>query len=155
VLELGVPRVMGHLAVSRALGDAELKKYVIPDPETLVIARTDSKQADDSQTFVLLATDGLWDVMSSDEAVAFIYSRWEQDDHGESNACLSGLHCMYCLHACLLLLYLHRVWSNIQNRLNDMFPLPLNLGTAQALRNWQGRHSIGVRMTTSAAWLLT
>eukprot|EP00960_Hanusia_phi_P018388 542250-Hanusia_phi.AAC.1 len=62
VVELGVPRVMGYLAVSRAIGDAELKQFVIAEPEIHV------KPRDAAEMFVLLATDGLWDVMSSQEA---------------------------------------------------------------------------------------
>ena len=34
VMDLGVPRVMGYLAVSRAMGDVDLKQAT-PTPETL------------------------------------------------------------------------------------------------------------------------
>lgn len=52
-------RVMGVLAMSRAIGDHGLRPYIIPEPEVSVVCRTD----DDD--FLLLASDGLWDVMAN------------------------------------------------------------------------------------------
>ncbi|KAK8562747.1 hypothetical protein V6N13_018689 [Hibiscus sabdariffa] len=58
-----VARVNGQLAVSRAFGDKNLKSHLRSDP--------DMKSADiDSDTEILiLASDGLWKVMSNQEAV--------------------------------------------------------------------------------------
>ena len=61
----GVWRVEGCLAVSRAIGDRMLKDYVSAEPE--IIERTITK--DDA--FIVIATDGLWDVLSN-QAVAQI-----------------------------------------------------------------------------------
>jgi protein phosphatase 1L len=58
----GVWRVEGLLAMSRAIGDRRLKKFVIPDPDC---TRTKINPAEDA--FVVLATDGLFDVMRNDE----------------------------------------------------------------------------------------
>ena len=80
VVELGVARVNGYLAVSRALGDVDLKTFVIADPEIQVVERNSSQQE-----FVVLATDGLWDVVSSQEAVEMIWHHWDLPDHGISN----------------------------------------------------------------------
>eukprot|EP00878_Enallax_costatus_P000692 GHUV01000801.1.p1 GENE.GHUV01000801.1~~GHUV01000801.1.p1 ORF type:complete len:940 (+),score=301.24 GHUV01000801.1:405-3224(+) len=55
-------RVMGVLAMSRAIGDHCLRPYVIPEPEITVFAR----HARDE--ILLLASDGLWDVLSNQEA---------------------------------------------------------------------------------------
>ncbi|GLI60105.1 hypothetical protein VaNZ11_002148 [Volvox africanus] len=55
-------RVMGVLAMSRAIGDHGLRPYIIPEPEVSVWCRTE----DDD--FLLLASDGLWDVMANQEA---------------------------------------------------------------------------------------
>lgn len=55
-------RVMGVLAMSRAIGDHCLRPYVIPDPEITVFSRTEDDE------LLLLASDGLWDVMNNQEA---------------------------------------------------------------------------------------
>jgi protein phosphatase 2C len=55
-------RVMGVLAVSRAIGDHCLRPYVIAEPEVTILVR----RPDDE--LLLLASDGLWDVLSNQEA---------------------------------------------------------------------------------------
>jgi protein phosphatase 2C len=57
-------RVMGLLAVSRAIGDHSLRPYVIADPELTVVNRHPGDE------LLVLASDGLWDVMSNQEACA-------------------------------------------------------------------------------------
>ncbi|GFP97662.1 probable protein phosphatase 2c 25 [Phtheirospermum japonicum] len=59
----GVWRVHGSLAVSRAIGDRHLKKWVIAEPATRVI-----KISPDCE-FLILASDGLWDKVTNQEAV--------------------------------------------------------------------------------------
>ncbi|KAE8039131.1 hypothetical protein FH972_011573 [Carpinus fangiana] len=56
------PRVLGVLAMSRAIGDNYLKPYVSCEPEVSV---TDRTAEDDC---LILASDGLWDVVSNDTA---------------------------------------------------------------------------------------
>jgi protein phosphatase 1L len=65
----GVWRVGGILAVSRALGDAYLKKFgwLIATPDVFVI---DLKRL--PLQYVIMASDGLWDVFTSQEAVDFV-----------------------------------------------------------------------------------
>ncbi|KAJ1442400.1 PPM-type phosphatase domain [Sesbania bispinosa] len=58
-----VPRVDGQLAVSRAFGDKSLKKHLSSEPYVTV------EIIDDDAEFVILASDGLWKVMSNQEAV--------------------------------------------------------------------------------------
>ncbi|KAI8564117.1 hypothetical protein RHMOL_Rhmol03G0157300 [Rhododendron molle] len=55
-------RVLGVLAMSRAIGDNYLKPFVIPEPEVTV---TDGTAED---ACLILASDGLWDVVSNDTA---------------------------------------------------------------------------------------
>ncbi|XP_057804058.1 protein phosphatase 2C 37-like [Salvia miltiorrhiza] len=56
------PRVLGVLAMSRAIGDSYLKPYVIPEPEVTVTDRTAEDEC------LILASDGLWDVVSDQTA---------------------------------------------------------------------------------------
>ncbi|XP_057861249.2 probable protein phosphatase 2C 24 [Cryptomeria japonica] len=55
-------RVGGLLSMSRALGDRYLKQYVISEPEV----RFTERREDDE--FLILASDGLWDVLSNESA---------------------------------------------------------------------------------------
>ncbi|BAF18083.2 protein phosphatase 2C 50 [Oryza sativa Japonica Group] len=55
-------RVSGILAMSRSIGDRYLKPFVIPKPEVMVVPRA---KDDDC---LILASDGLWDVVSNEEA---------------------------------------------------------------------------------------
>lgn len=54
-------RVLGVLAMSRAIGDRYLKPYVIAEPEVTCMKRTEDDEC------LVLASDGLWDVMSNDD----------------------------------------------------------------------------------------
>uniref|UniRef100_A0A5B7B3I4 protein-serine/threonine phosphatase n=1 Tax=Davidia involucrata TaxID=16924 RepID=A0A5B7B3I4_DAVIN len=55
-------RVLGVLATSRSIGDHYLKPFVISEPEVTVSERTDADE------FLILASDGLWDVISNEVA---------------------------------------------------------------------------------------
>jgi protein phosphatase PTC1 len=61
-------RVNGVLAISRALGDHMLKEN---DVVTAIPYCLDTELTEDD-TFLILACDGLWDVMSDQEAVDFL-----------------------------------------------------------------------------------
>nr|CAI5845503.1 unnamed protein product [Callosobruchus analis] len=74
-----IQRVNGSLAVSRALGDFEYKnvegrgpceQLVSPEPEIFVRERDE-----DGDEFLVLACDGVWDVMSNEELCAYIRNR--------------------------------------------------------------------------------
>ncbi|KAL3524401.1 hypothetical protein ACH5RR_017235 [Cinchona calisaya] len=55
-------RVLGVLATSRSLGDEYLKPFVISEPEVTVTKRSNTDE------FLILGSDGLWDVISNDVA---------------------------------------------------------------------------------------
>lgn len=58
----GVHRVMGNLSVSRSLGDWYMRPFVIPHPGV------SSRALHGKESYLLLATDGLWDVFNSKDA---------------------------------------------------------------------------------------
>ena len=55
--------MFGSLAVSRGIGDRSLKQWLTAEPETKVV-----KILPDFE-FLILASDGLWDKVSNQEAV--------------------------------------------------------------------------------------
>ncbi|XP_077212608.1 putative protein phosphatase 2C 8 [Tasmannia lanceolata] len=55
-------RVLGVLATSRSIGDHYMKPYVISTPEVIICERTAKDE------FLILASDGLWDVVSNEMA---------------------------------------------------------------------------------------
>jgi protein phosphatase 1L len=59
----GVPRVMGFLAMSRALGDTELKPYVTPEPR--IVSGLLGREND----YAILACDGVWDVLTPETTI--------------------------------------------------------------------------------------
>ncbi|KAK9117322.1 hypothetical protein Sjap_016269 [Stephania japonica] len=59
----GCWRVHGDLAISRSIGDAHLKRWVLAEPDTKVLNITPDME------FLILASDGLWDKVSNKEAV--------------------------------------------------------------------------------------
>ncbi|GLJ16670.1 hypothetical protein SUGI_0286170 [Cryptomeria japonica] len=59
----GVWRVQGKLAVSRSIGDIEMKKWVTAEPELHKLSITSNCE------FLILASDGLWDKVGNQEAV--------------------------------------------------------------------------------------
>ncbi|GAB2221890.1 hypothetical protein Droror1_Dr00013083 [Drosera rotundifolia] len=78
-------RICGDIAVSRAFGDIRFKtkKKEVQFRGDLVIARPEVYPValGSDAEFILLASDGLWDYMSSSEAVSFV--RKELSQHGD------------------------------------------------------------------------
>jgi serine/threonine protein phosphatase PrpC len=73
ILERGIYRVNGNLALSRAVGDRSERPHVTAEPE--IVAVPVQEEGDE---FIILATDGLWDVLESNEAVDLIQKLVEQ-----------------------------------------------------------------------------
>ncbi|KDP43081.1 hypothetical protein JCGZ_25267 [Jatropha curcas] len=65
VVWAGTWRVSGVLAVSRAFGDKLLKQYVVAEPEI-------QEEEIDGVDFIIIASDGLWNVLSNQDAVALV-----------------------------------------------------------------------------------
>lgn len=91
-------RINGTLAVSRALGDFEFKKDILrgpceqlvsPEPEVTVIERHPGDE------FLILACDGIWDVMDNNDLCQFVRHKLMIEPNLE-NICSSVLD--VCLH---------------------------------------------------------
>jgi len=80
-------RINGDISVSRSFGDIELKdedtlgeKFVTVEPDVRVF------DINDETEFVILACDGLWDVISSEEAVEFIRENLKEYEYTKSDS---------------------------------------------------------------------
>ncbi|KAL8225634.1 hypothetical protein R6Q57_018191 [Mikania cordata] len=65
IIWAGTWRVGGVLAVSRAFGDKQLKPYVVAEPEI-------QEEEIDGVDFIIIASDGLWNVLSNKDAVGMV-----------------------------------------------------------------------------------
>ena len=73
---IALDRVNGMLAITRALGDADLKEFVSGRPFTSEVVLHPS-----SDTLPILACDGLWDVVTDQECIDYIA---DQEDPAEA-----------------------------------------------------------------------
>ncbi|XP_014499555.1 probable protein phosphatase 2C 11 [Vigna radiata var. radiata] len=65
IIWAGTWRVGGVLAVSCAFGDKLLKPYVVADPEI-------QEEEIDGVDFIIIVSDGLWNVISNKEVVSLV-----------------------------------------------------------------------------------
>lgn len=69
----GAWRVHGILTVSRSIGDAHLKQWVVAEPETTVVQLTPDME------FLVMASDGLWEQVLMDAfpfRIHFLQETW-------------------------------------------------------------------------------
>ena len=68
VSHIGCWRAMGILAMSRAIGDLFLKPYVSAEPDVVALP------LDENDEFVVLASDGVFDVFDNEQVVQIVQS---------------------------------------------------------------------------------
>ncbi|KAI9296962.1 PP2C-domain-containing protein [Neoconidiobolus thromboides FSU 785] len=76
-------RVNGNLALSRAIGDFEFKQNMrLPAEEQAVTANPDitEHKITDEDEFIVIACDGIWDCMTSQEVITFVRERLAKGD---------------------------------------------------------------------------
>jgi len=66
-------RLNGQIAITRALGDHLMKEYVISDPYVSMTPVTENDK------FVIVACDGLWDVIEDQQAIDFCLENSNDD----------------------------------------------------------------------------
>lgn len=74
-------RVLGFLAITRSFGDHAMKDFVTCHPH-ITTTRLDAQPC----PFLIIACDGIWDVISDQEAVDIIYERFAQEGPFEDAA---------------------------------------------------------------------
>ncbi|BFZ04780.1 hypothetical protein BsWGS_07819 [Bradybaena similaris] len=79
VLFLGVWRVNGNISVSRAIGDAPFKPFVSSDADVTRIPFTGEEE------YLILACDGLWDVLTPSEVTNIVYKYSKTSPTGNHN----------------------------------------------------------------------
>ncbi|KAK2720804.1 probable protein phosphatase 2C T23F11.1 [Artemia franciscana] len=91
-------RVNGNLALSRALGDFSMKaKKDLPPQEQIVTGDPDVTihEKTEDWEFVILACDGIWDVVSSQEAVDFVRNHLASGTQEPEEICEALMdHCL-------------------------------------------------------------
>lgn len=73
VMWAGTWRVGGVLAMSRAFGNRMLKQYVVADPDI------QEQELGEEFELLVLASDGLWDVVPNDDAISLAHSEEEPE----------------------------------------------------------------------------
>ncbi|EQC26188.1 hypothetical protein SDRG_15992 [Saprolegnia diclina VS20] len=89
VPDMGAYRINSNLAVARAFGDRDQRPYVTAEMELKCFRR------DPGDKFVIVASDGLWDVFTSAEVVTFVLDvlagevggreSWRSGSHAETS----------------------------------------------------------------------
>ncbi|KAF0693835.1 Aste57867_15235 [Aphanomyces stellatus] len=74
VVDMGAYRINSNLAVARAFGDGDQRPYVCGNNCWYVSGEMELKcfRRDPKDKFIVLASDGLWDVFTSAEVVTFV-----------------------------------------------------------------------------------
>eukprot|EP00541_Cyclophora_tenuis_P009831 CAMPEP_0116541510 /NCGR_PEP_ID=MMETSP0397-20121206/521_1 /TAXON_ID=216820 /ORGANISM="Cyclophora tenuis, Strain ECT3854" /LENGTH=210 /DNA_ID=CAMNT_0004065457 /DNA_START=3 /DNA_END=635 /DNA_ORIENTATION=- len=89
--EGGIFRVAGKLAITRSLGDSHLAPYLSREPHVVVMTKDEllddavcaSSASSPLPCFVVLASDGLWDVMTNQEVVDMVAEEIEMTEGWE------------------------------------------------------------------------
>ncbi|XP_077345491.1 protein phosphatase 1G isoform X2 [Lithobates pipiens] len=87
-------RVNGGLNLSRAIGDHFYKRNKnLPPEEQMISALPDLKvlTLNEDNDFMVIACDGIWNVMSSQEVVDFVHDKLKQQEQSGDPVCLSSI----------------------------------------------------------------
>ena len=87
----GTPRVNGNLALSRAIGDLYLVPYISPEPDIFTV------ELNESVNYIVLASDGVWDVFKNQEVIDIIESFVNKKEFVENPKKQLQAACMHIL----------------------------------------------------------
>eukprot|EP00879_Flechtneria_rotunda_P000146 GHRR01000213.1.p1 GENE.GHRR01000213.1~~GHRR01000213.1.p1 ORF type:complete len:631 (+),score=184.85 GHRR01000213.1:186-2078(+) len=129
-------RVMGVLATTRAIGDYDLRSYgVVPEPEFINVPRQGGAE------FLVLASDGLWDVISNEEVYDYAQKalRKVQQKNG-TRSCRNGV-CCACQAAGIAARALAQFARKERRSRDDITVLLVNLQTPCSCARPVGSHN--------------
>lgn len=86
VIWMGAWRVNGNLSVSRAIGDAKDKQFVIGEADVSTF------DLNGSEEYLLVACDGVWDVLSGQEVVDCVNSHVASEKGSRQTAAQAIVH---------------------------------------------------------------
>lgn len=96
-------RVNGGLNLSRALGDHAYKQnMVLPPQEQMISALPDIRHVTiepERDEFMVLACDGIWNFMTSQNVVQFVRTRLSQNYDNLSKICEEVCNCIICIRS--------------------------------------------------------
>lgn len=81
VIHAGTWRVGGVLAVSRSFGNRMLKQFIVAQPEIRL------EDLHESTNCLIVASDGLWDVFTNEEAVSLAMKEKDAEKAAKSLVC--------------------------------------------------------------------
>lgn len=86
VIWMGAWRVNGNLSVSRAIGDAKDKQFVVSQADVATF------DLDGTEDYLVVACDGVWDVLSGDEVTQRVSSHLASGDGSRQTVARSLVH---------------------------------------------------------------
>jgi serine/threonine protein phosphatase PrpC len=88
-------RINGSINLSRAIGDRAQGVAVSAEPDVVAV------DLDGHEEFLVLATDGVWDVFSSEEVVAMVHTLWRTCDEpdGRDRDLIPGILAQWAIQA--------------------------------------------------------
>ena len=101
-------RVLGVLALSRSMGDHCLKDMVLGEPYVRETILDFSRVASTKKAFVILACDGLWDVMTDREASERVASWTGNPEEVASDLVAEGLRRQTSDNLTVIVAWLHQ-----------------------------------------------
>ena len=81
----GVYRMNGNLALSRAIGDRSEKPFISSQVDITSMTLPTSGNNNDNNDCIVLASDGLWDVMTNEQIQSFLHTTLQQKDQQTSS----------------------------------------------------------------------
>jgi serine/threonine protein phosphatase PrpC len=107
----GIMRLGGSLAMTRSFGDFDLEKYgLIATPEISTFT------IDTDHEFLVLATDGIWDILSNEEAIKIVNKRCLNNKLLIQNSWGNVVHHLFSVESKEFNNYYEAQWTKLESK---------------------------------------